>query len=98
MAGHGKALGIIESRNLLPLIEAANAMKKAADVTVHVVRPLGGGILVGLISGDLGAVRVAIETADAGSPSGETQLRTAAFPHPTPEVWELLGQTADFSA
>lgn len=98
MAGHGKALGIIESRNLLPLIEAANAMKKAADVTIHVARPLGGGILIGLISGELGAVRVAIETAEAGSPSGEAQLRTAAFPHPTPEVWELLAQTADFDA
>lgn len=95
MTRHGKALGIIESQELLPLIEAANAMKKAANISLHVVRPLGGGILVGIISGDLGAVRVAMETAEAGSPDGDARLRTGAFAHASPQVWELLEQTSD---
>ncbi len=59
------------------------------------IRPLGGGILVGVISGELGAVRVAIETADAGSPDGDARLNTGVYSHPSPEVWELLAQTAD---
>jgi len=93
----GQAIGIIESLELLPLIEAANAMKKAANVTLHVVRPLGGGILVGIISGELGAVRVALETADAFSPEGDAKLRTGTFAHASPQVWELLEQTGDLA-
>jgi len=88
----GRAIGIIESTELLPLIEAGNAMKKAADVALHVIRPLGGGVIVGVVSGDLGAVRVAIETVDTTSTDG---LRTGVFSHPGQEVWELLQQTAD---
>ncbi len=92
MTEQGKAIGIIESRELLPLIEAGNAMKKAADISLHVVRPLGGGILVGVISGELGAVRVAFETAGGGDPHGE--IRTGVYSNPSPEVWALLEQTA----
>lgn len=93
MNSSATAVGIIESAELLPLLEAGNAMKKAADVSLRVIRPLGGGILVGIISGELGAVRVAFDTASSAISAGD--MRTGIFSRPSQEVWELLEQTAD---
>ena len=46
--------------------------------------------ILAVISGEVGAVRVALETADAAAAEYEDEIRTQVFAHPGSEVWELL--------
>jgi microcompartment protein CcmL/EutN len=90
MASQVKAIGIIEGHLLLPLIDISNAMRKAADVALHHLQPMGGGVTLAVISGEVGAVRVALETADAAAGDYEDAIRTQVFAHPGADVWALL--------
>ena len=90
MASQVRTIGIIEGHSLLPLIDISNAMRKVADVALHHLQPLGGGITLAVISGEVGAVRVALETADAAAADYEETIRTQVFAHPGSEVWELF--------
>lgn len=58
------ALGMIETRGLVAAIEAADAMVKAASVTIVGQTKAGGGLVSILVRGEVGAVKAA---ADAGS-------------------------------
>src|SRR5207302_9493521 len=69
MAGSNmEALGLIETKGLVPLIEAADAMVKAANVTLIGWQKIGSGLVTALIVGDVAAVKAAI---DAGSKAAE---------------------------
>ncbi|MCB1430752.1 MAG: BMC domain-containing protein [Nitratireductor sp.] len=58
------ALGMIETRGLVAAIEAADAMVKAASVTIISQTKAGGGLVSTLVRGEVGAVKAAT---DAGS-------------------------------
>ena len=58
------ALGMIETRGLVGLIEAADAMVKAANVTLVGKEQVGGGLVTVFVRGDVGAVKAAT---DAGA-------------------------------
>lgn len=67
-----QAIGLIETRGLVPLVEATDAMGKAANVTVEKRVDLGGGLVTAVVSGDVGSVRAAVEAgAAAASQVGE---------------------------
>ena len=59
-----EALGMIETRGFIGAVEAADAMVKAANVTVAACVTLGGGWVTSIVTGDTGSVRAAV---DAGS-------------------------------
>lgn len=59
-----KSKGFIETRGLVAAIEAADAMVKAANVTVTGTKMIGGGLVTVIIEGDVGAVKAAV---DAGT-------------------------------
>ena len=62
----GIALGMIETRGLVPAIEAADAMTKAAEVRLVGRQFVGGGYVTGLVRGETGAVNAAVRAgADA---------------------------------
>ena len=62
----GIALGMIETRGLVPAIEAADAMTKAAEVTLIAREFVGGGNVTVLVRGETGAVNAAVRAgADA---------------------------------
>ena len=63
-----QALGMIETRGLLASIEAADAMLKAADVTLLDRTKVGGGLVSISVTGDVAAVKAAV---DAGAASAE---------------------------
>jgi hypothetical protein len=68
MATHvnGIALGMIETRGLIPAIEAADAMTKAAEVRLISRQFVGGGYVTVLVRGETGAVNAAVRAgADA---------------------------------
>lgn len=69
---NGDALGLIETKGLVGLIEATDAMLKAANVTLAGRVGIGAGYVTTLVKGDVGSVRAAVEAgADAASKVGE---------------------------
>ena len=52
----GEALGLIETKGLVPAIEAGDAMVKAANVRLLGYKKIGGGLVCVLVRGDVGAV------------------------------------------
>jgi len=63
-----KALGMIETKGFAALVEASDAMVKAARVELKGWEESGGGYVTAIIRGDVAAVRAAL---DAGSRAGE---------------------------
>src|SRR4051794_10640047 len=69
---NGEALGLIETKGLVGMIEATDAMLKAANVTLAGRVQVGGGFVTTLVKGDVGSVRAAVEAgAEAASRIGE---------------------------
>ena len=67
----GRALGMIETRGWVAVVEAADTMVKAAEVEVVGWQEVGGGLVSVIVRGDVAAVRAATEVgvvvaADAG--------------------------------
>ena len=56
-----KAIGLIETKGLVGLVAAADAMLKAANVQVVNRIDIGGGLVTVVVSGDVGSVRAAVE-------------------------------------
>jgi len=62
-----QALGLIETRGLVGLIEASDAMCKAANVDLVRTVQIGGGFVTSVVRGDVGSVRAAIDAGAAAS-------------------------------
>ena len=73
------ALGMIETRGLVGAVEAADAMVKAANVTLIGREQVGGGLVTVMVRGDVGAVKAAT---DAGAARGRTAQRACHPPSP----------------
>lgn len=66
-AHRGAALGLVETNGLIAAIAAADAMVKAANVTLLGYRTLRNGQVTVLVSGDVGAVKAATDAAVAAA-------------------------------
>ncbi|MDE0595924.1 MAG: BMC domain-containing protein [Roseibacillus sp.] len=67
-----QALGLIETKGYVSNVEAADAMAKAADVSLVKQVQIGGGFLTILVQGDVGSVKAAVDAgAEAASKVGE---------------------------
>jgi ethanolamine utilization protein EutM len=67
-----QALGLIETKGYVGNVEAADAMAKAADVSLVKQVQIGGGFLTILVQGDVGSVKAAVDAgAEAASKVGE---------------------------
>lgn len=56
-----KAIGLVETRGLIGLVAATDAMVKAANVEIVKRIGIGGGLVTVIVSGDVGSVRAAAE-------------------------------------
>jgi ethanolamine utilization protein EutM len=66
------AIGLIETKGLVGLIEATDAMAKAANVKILRRVDIGGGLVTTIVQGDVGSVRAAVDAgANAASQIGE---------------------------
>jgi len=66
------AIGLIETKGLLALVEATDAMVKAANVEIVKRVDIGGGLVTTVVSSDVGSVRAAVEAgAGAAAQVGE---------------------------
>lgn len=66
------AIGIIETRGLVGLVEATDAMCKAANVELVKTIQIGAGLVTTVVRGDVGSVRAAVDAgAEAAKAVGE---------------------------
>ena len=66
------AIGMLETKGLVALVEATDAMAKAANVEIVKRVDIGGGLVTTVVRGDVGSVRAAVEAgANAASQIGE---------------------------
>lgn len=92
------ALGIIETRGLAASIEAADAMVKAASVTILTQTKAGGGLVSTLIRGEVGAVKAATDAgATAANKIGEV-VSVHVIPRPHDELEAILARLGGGSA
>ena len=85
-----EALGMVETRGLVGAIEAADAMVKAANVTLIGKQQIGSGLVTAMVRGDVGAVKAATEAgAQAAGRVGEL-VSVHVIPRPHDEVELIL--------
>jgi ethanolamine utilization protein EutM len=85
-----QALGMVECKGLIALIEAADAMLKAANVTMVGWEKIGSGLVTAFVSGDVAAVKAAVDAgASAASKLGEV-VSVQVIPRPHEELTAVL--------
>ncbi len=90
MAEVKEALGLIETRGLVALIEASDAMVKAAKVRLAGYEKIGSGLVTTMVRGEVGAVRAAVEAgASAAQKVGEL-VSVHVIPRPHDDLEKIL--------
>ncbi len=84
------AIGLIETRGLVGSIEAADAMVKAANVSLIGREKIGGGLVTVIVEGDVGAVKAAVDAgASAAKKVGEL-ISVHVIPRPHADLTKIL--------
>ena len=91
-----EALGMIETRGLVAAIEAADAMVKAANVTLIGSEKIGSGLVSVMVRGDVGAVKAAVEAGGAAAARLGEVIATHVIPRPHGDVDKLLPKLGSF--
>ena len=93
--GFSNALGLIETKGWVGLVEATDAMCKAANVEIIKTIQIGGAYVTTIVRGDVGSVKAAVDAgAEAAGKVGELVAHyVIARPHP-----DLLKDTAPVAA
>lgn len=84
------ALGMIETRGLIGSIEAADAMVKAADVTLIGKVHVGGGLVTVMVRGEVGAIKAAVDAGAAAAQRVGNLISQHVIPRPHSEVEGIL--------
>lgn len=91
------ALGMIETRGLVGAIEAADAMVKAAKVTLIGKEKIGGGYVTVMVRGDVGAVKAATDAGAAAAEKVGELVSVHVIPRPHTEVELILPKRAELA-
>ena len=76
------ALGMVETKGLVGAIEAADAMVKAANVTLEGTEKIGSGLVTVMVRGDVGAVKAAVDAGCAAAQKVGEVVSTHVIPRP----------------
>lgn len=94
MAQVMEALGMIETKGFVPLVEATDAMIKAANVEFLGWDKIGSGLVAAFVTGDVAAVKAATDAgANAAGRIGEV-VSVQVIPRPHEDLDEVLGMVA----
>lgn len=85
-----EALGMIETKGLVGSIEAADAMVKAAKVTLIGKELVGGGLVTVMVRGDVGAVKAAVEAGSVAAKKVGELISVHVIPRPHEDVEAVL--------
>ncbi len=86
----GEALGMIETKGLVALIEAADAMVKAANVTLVGWEKIGSGYVTVLCRGDVAAVKAATDAGAASARRVGELLAVHVIPRPHSNLEDIF--------
>jgi microcompartment protein CcmL/EutN len=86
----GEALGMVETRGMVAMIEAADAMVKAANVEVVSWEKIGSGYVTVLVRGDVAAVRAATDAGAAAARRVGELISVHVIPRPHPTLEGVL--------
>ena len=86
----GEALGMIETRGLVAMIEAADAMVKAAKVTLVGWEKIGSGYVTAMVRGDVAAVRAATDAGAAAARRVGELISVHVIPRPHQSLEDIL--------
>lgn len=84
------AIGMIETKGLIGSIEAADAMVKAANVSLMGEEKIGGGYVTIIVKGDVGAVKAAVDAGAAAAKRVGELVSVHVIPRPHAEVSKIL--------
>ncbi|MFT4107108.1 MAG: BMC domain-containing protein [Lacrimispora sp.] len=89
-----QALGFIETKGMIAAIEAADAMLKAADVSLVEKTRVGGGLITVAVTGDVAAVKAAVDAgaAAAGRIHENALVTCHVIPRPHEELAAVVGR------
>jgi microcompartment protein CcmL/EutN len=87
---NGGAIGLIETRGLVGSVEAADAMVKAANVKLISKEYAGGGLVAVIVSGDVGAVKAAVDAGAAAAKRVGEVVSVHIIPRPHSELSKLI--------
>jgi ethanolamine utilization protein EutM len=91
MAGnHLEALGMIETKGLVPLVEASDAMLKSANVTLIGWQKIGSGMVTAMVIGDVAAVKAAIDAGAAAAGRVGEVVGVQVIPRPHEDLGAVL--------
>ena len=85
-----QALGMVETKGLVAAIEAADAMVKAANVTLIGKERIGSGLVTVMVRGDVGAVKSAVDAGAAAAERVGELVSVHVIPRPHEEVEFIL--------
>ena len=85
-----EALGMVETRGLTAAIDAADAMCKAANVTIVGTEKIGSGLVTVMVRGDVGAVKAAVEAGESAASKLGELVATHVIPRPHSDVENIL--------
>ena len=89
-----EALGLVETKGFVGMIEASDAMAKAAKVRLVGYEKVGNGLVTTLCRGEVGAVRAAVEAAAAAAQKVGELVSVHVIPRPHDDLEKYLEQIA----
>src|SRR5687767_14820697 len=90
MATQLEALGMIETKGLVTLVEACDAMLKAANVTLLGWQKIGSGLVTAFVVGDVAAVKAAVDAGAAAAGRVGEVVGVQVIPRPHEDVTTVL--------
>ena len=81
-----EALGLIETKGFVAAVEAADAMVKAANVTLVGYKKVGAALVTVMIKGDVGAVKAATDAGAASAARVGEVISVHVIPRPHGDV------------
>jgi ethanolamine utilization protein EutM len=85
-----QALGMVETKGLVGAVEAADAMVKAANVTLLGKEQIGSGLVTVMVRGDVGAVKASTEAGAAAAKRVGELVSVHVIPRPHEDVEKIL--------
>lgn len=85
-----EALGMVETKGLVGAIEAADAMVKAANVSLVGYEKIGSGLVTVMVRGDVGATKAAVEAGSAAAAAVGTVVSTHVIPRPHADTEKIV--------
>ncbi len=90
MAEYGEALGMVETRGFVGMVEASDAMVKAAKVTLIGYEKVGGGLVTAIVRGDVAAVKSATDAGAAAARRVGELVSVHVIPRPHASLEDRL--------